>query len=140
PIEPRVRTDQSPLEPFPVQIIMSPTCRRFNLSSDRTIEPDDRESGLGLARFTCTHSVAGRSGERGVNDDIARDQKRAFVGVTLAVEAAVTLERAADVVFRVNDRPVVVELDSLELGVIATTAGCLGVLDIAQVGTDLGGE
>ena len=64
-------------------------------------------------------------GKRGVDHDIAGDLDRALVGIALAFDAGVSLERAADVVLGVDDRPVVVDLHSFELGEIAAAAGRL---------------
>jgi hypothetical protein len=79
------------------------------------------------------------SRQRGIDHDIAGDLDRAFVGVTLALDAGVALECAADVELGINNRPVIVDLHSLELGEIAPAAGSLGVLHVAEVGADLDG-
>ena len=47
----------------------------------------------------------------------------AFVGVALAFDPGLFLEGAAEVELRVDDRPVAVDLDAFELGVVAAAAG-----------------
>ena len=64
----------------------------------------------------------GRSGQGRVDDDVAGDLDGAFVRVALAFDARVALERAADVVLGIDDRPVVVDLYSLEQRKIAAAA------------------
>ena len=49
------------------------------------------------------------------------------------------LQGAADVVLRVDDRPVAVDLHPLELGEVLAAAGRLAVLAVRQVEADLGG-
>ena len=80
------------------------------------------------------------SGQRRIDHDVAGDLERALVGVAFALDAGVPLQGAADVVLRVDDGPVVVELDPFELGEVAAAAGPLGVLDVREVGADLGCE
>src|SRR5579883_2557504 len=79
------------------------------------------------------------SGEGGVDDDVPGDPDGALVGVALAVEARVPLQGAAQVEFRVDDRPVPVDLDPLELREVPAAAGRLGVLAIPQVEAHLFG-
>src|SRR5271165_7332235 len=73
------------------------------------------------------------SRERGVDDDVGGDFERGVVIVALAIEPGVALQGAADVVLGVDDGPVVVDLDALELGEILAAAGGLGVLAILEV-------
>ena len=76
--------------------------------------------------------------QRRVDHDIGGDPGRTRVRVPLAVDAGVPFEGTADVEFRVDDRPVVVELDSLELGKTSLAARRRGVLDVLEVEADLG--
>src|SRR5262245_36278628 len=78
------------------------------------------------------------SGQGRVHDDIPGDPEGTFVSVTFAVEAAVPFQRAADVVLRVDDRPVTVELHPLELREVPASAGRLGILAVPQVEAHLG--
>ena len=77
-------------------------------------------SGASLALQACDCGsprwIRYASGQRGVDDDIGGDLEGRLVGVSLAVEPGVPLQGAADVVLGVDDRPVAVDLDALELG------------------------
>src|SRR5271165_6323757 len=75
----------------------------------------------------------------GIDDDIGGDLECRLVGVALAVESGVSFQGTADVVLGIDDRPVAVDLDSLELGKVLAAAGGLGVLGIGEVEADLGG-
>ena len=76
--------------------------------------------------------------QRGIDHDIRRDFGRTLVGVTFAIDTRVPFEGAADIELRVDDRPVVVELDSLELGKTAAPPEGVGVLDVFEVEPNLG--
>ena len=88
--------------------------------------------------LVCRLRINRRSRQRRVDHDVGGDLGRARVCVTLAVEAGVPFEGAADVELRVDDRPVVVELDPFELGKTAASARGLGVLDVFEIEPDLG--
>src|SRR3954447_3281353 len=96
----------------------------------------------GILRRSMTEASrrADPSGECGVDDDVGGDLEGRLVGVALAVHAGVPLQGAADVVLGVDHRPVAVDLDALELGIVPAAAGGLGVLGVPQVEADLGGE
>src|SRR5262245_29362699 len=74
-----------------------------------------------------------RSRQRLIDHDIARDPHGAFEGVPVAVDPRMPLERAAEVELLVDDRPVPVDLHSLELREVLAPAGCLGVLAVLEV-------
>src|SRR5208283_5818922 len=77
------------------------------------------------------------SRQRGVDDDVGGDFERGVVIVALAIESGVAFQGAADIVLGVDDGPVVVDFDALELGEILAAAGGLGVLAILEVEADL---
>src|ERR1017187_9852658 len=79
-----------------------------------------------------------RSGQRGIDHDIASDLPGALWCVALGLYVVFSLERAADVVFRVDDGPVVVDLDSLELREAAPAASGLRELDFRKIKANLG--
>ena len=60
--------------------------------------------------------------------------------VTLAVDAGVPFQGAADVELRVDDRPVVVDLDPFELGKTAAPPAASVYCDVREVEADLGAD
>ena len=79
------------------------------------------------------------SGQGGVDDDVGGDLEGRLVSIALAVEPGMPFQGAADVVLGVDDGPVAVDLDALELGEVLAAAGGLGVLGVGEVEADLGG-
>ena len=75
----------------------------------------------------------------GIDDDVGGDLECRLVGVTLAVEPRMSFQGTADVVLGIDDGPVAVDLDALELGEVLAAASGLGVLRIGEVKADLGG-
>ena len=116
--------------------------RQHRKSCERTIL---RTGWSNLLRtfYACSNSREphdrASSGQRGVDDDVGGDLEGRLVGVALAVEPGVPFQGAADVVLGVDDGPVAVDLDALELGKVLAAAGGLGVLDVGEVEADLGG-
>ena len=99
-------------------------------------------AGRGIQPFRKRNEPRARrvaSRKRRVDDDVAGDLQGALVGVALALDAGVPLESAADIVFRIDDGPVVVDPHALELREVDAAAGRLGVLHLGEVGADLGG-
>src|SRR5437763_481558 len=80
-----------------------------------------------------------RSGKRRVRHDVGGDPQGALIGVPFAVEPLLPFEGTAQVVLRVDDGPVAVELDPFELGEVATAPRGLAVLDVGEVEPDLVG-
>ncbi len=73
------------------------------------------------------------SGQHRIDHDIAGDPDRALVGVALAFDARVSFQSAADVESRVDNNPVVVDLDALELREVLAAASRLGVLHFREI-------
>src|SRR5208283_6175357 len=72
----------------------------------------------------------------GIDDDVGGDLESRLVGVALAVEPRMSFQGTADVVLGIDDGPVAVDLDALELGEVLAAAGGLGVLRIGEVKAD----
>src|SRR5208283_2375261 len=72
----------------------------------------------------------------GIDDDVGGDPESRLVGVALAVEPRMSFQGTADVVLGIDDGPVAVDLDALELGEVLAAAGGLGVLRIGEVKAD----
>src|SRR5208337_3288519 len=77
--------------------------------------------------------------QSGIDDDVGGDPESRLVGVALAVEPRMSFQGTADVVLGIDDDPVAVDLDALELGEVLAAAAGLGVLRIGEVKADLGG-
>ena len=80
-----------------------------------------------MRRIALVTSAAVASGapsrQSRIDHDIGGDPDRAFVDVSLTSHAGVPLEGAADVELGIDDRPVVVDLDSFELRKTARASG-----------------
>src|SRR5712672_647008 len=74
-----------------------------------------------------------RSRQRRVDHDVRGDPECALVSVSLAVKPELALQGAANVVLRVDDGPVAVDLDAFESRMGAAAPGRLGVLDDGEV-------
>ena len=79
----------------------------------------------------------GASRQRRVDDDVAGDLPGIFGRVALEVFVRRVVKRAAHVKFRVDDRPMVVELHALELREVDFTPRSLRVLHLGKIGGDL---
>src|SRR5262249_32855277 len=73
------------------------------------------------------------SRESRIDDDIGGDPDRALQRIPLAVQPLVALQGAADVVFRVDHRPMPVQLHSLKLRIVLASARRLAVLNVRKV-------
>src|SRR6476661_5730323 len=99
-------------------VVVTPDIARTRAASTIPV----RMQGIGRRCMTETSRPAWPSREGGVDDDVGGDLQRRLVGVSLAVQPRVPLQRAADVVLRVDHRPVAVDLDALELGIVPAAA------------------
>ena len=76
----------------------------------------------------------------GVNKNVHAYPARIFSQISLAVRIVIPVERAADAILGVDDRPTAIDLDSFKLREIIAAAGSVGEAASAQVEADLCGE